>query len=998
MKILKAAITISVLSLLYINSFSSPVWMPSAVTISAATGSQGTLLVPVGVEDGSGGAIFAWLDNRAGNIDIYAGRVDANGNTAIAGWTADGVAVCTAAGTQQSLSACSDGSGGIIIVWADSRGSNQDIYAQRINSSGTAVWQANGVTVCADSRGQSLPAIVSDGAGGAIVVWQDGRNDGDIYAQRITAGGGAAWAANGIAVCAAAGSVGWHAAAPAPGGGVYAAWQDKRSDANGDVYAQYINASGATQWTADGIPVVAGAGFHTISSSLAVDASGNFSVPVLVGDRTIVIQKINQSGTLMYAPGGATVTTSATAYCAEVFCTASDSGSVIIAWTDDRSGPGNYRAYAQKMDSSGNKAWGSEGILISGLNEQLTPFKFVSDGAGGAVPGFYDSGYDVYLQRLDPAGVLQWGADGLKTNSSSNFCMVSDGAGGVIAGWGGGAGNDMFSQRYSDGAVAPTPTPTFTFTATMTPVIAPGWVDIDGTGTESISVTNLIGVSNTVKIALDSQSRPNLLFQQNPGTGERLYYLKWNGSAWVDADGAGQESVLLSQPGTYSRSPSLVIDKNDLPHVSWLRTSIYYMRWNGSAWVDADGAGTESILAASTANYSMSKPVLKVDNTGTPQIAWVEYVLVVEGDPYYLKWNGSAWADADGSGQEAAAVSTTAGVNSDHINMELGPDGRPHIVWWEYSTNKLQYLKWNGSEWVDADGTGRESGNVAVSTGSVISPSIKVDASGEAHVSWNRGTALTQIYYMRTLAGAWTDVDGTGTESSMVLNYTNNLGGTKISLDGQGRPHIVFSSVNGEDHDIMYLKWNGSAWTDIDGSGTESMIVYNSGGSAYGPDFVLDASGTAHIAWHDNESGQMRYLKYPGAGAAYPTPTPTMTHTISPTNTVTPTITQTQAATATHTFTVTLSPTVTPTTAYCTAGKTSAAGVYSGHSAGFTAGSVFVFPSGTLSEIRLAMQSTGGTITAAIYDNSGANGTAGNLIASAGSVSASAGWNSIPIT
>ena len=572
-------------------------------------------------------------------------------------------------------------------------------------------------------------------------------------------GGGAAWAANGTAVCSAAGNIAWHSAAAAPAGGLYAVWQDKRSDANGDVYAQYINASGATQWTADGIPVVAGAGFHTMSSSLAVDVSGNLSVPVLAGDRTILIQKIDQSGSLLYAPGGVTVTTSPVAYCSDVFCTASESGSVITIWTDDRSVAGNYRAYAQKTDSSGNKLWGADGILVSGLNEQLLPFKAVSDGAGGAVFGFYDSGSDTYLQRLDAPGVLQWGTDGLKTNSSSNFCMVSDGAGGVIAGWGGGAGNDMFSQRYSDGAITPTPTPT------MTPVIAPGWVDIDGTGTESISVTNLMGVSNTVKIGLDSQSRPHLLFQQNPGTGQRIYYLKWNGSAWVDADGAGQESVLLTQSGTFSGSPSLVIDKNDLPHVSWLRTSIYYMRWNSSAWVDADGSGTESILAASTANYSMSKPVLKVDNTGTPQIAWVEYVLVLEGDPYYLKWNGSAWADADGSGQEAVAVSTTAGVNSDHINMELGPDGRPHIVWWENSTNKLQYLKWNGSEWVDADGTGRESGNVAVSTGSVIAPSIKVDASGEAHVSWYRGTAPTQLYYLRTLAGAWVDADGTDRKS-----------------------------------------------------------------------------------------------------------------------------------------------------------------------------------------------------------------------------------------
>jgi hypothetical protein len=43
---------------------------------------------------------------------------------------------------------------------------------QRINSAGTALWTANGVALSASPGDQINPQIVSDGSGGAIVVWR----------------------------------------------------------------------------------------------------------------------------------------------------------------------------------------------------------------------------------------------------------------------------------------------------------------------------------------------------------------------------------------------------------------------------------------------------------------------------------------------------------------------------------------------------------------------------------------------------------------------------------------------------------------------------------------------------------------------------------------------------------------------------------------------------------------------------------------------------------
>src|SRR3972149_946910 len=92
----------------------------------------------------------------------------------------------------------SDGSGGAIITWDDFRnGSDYDIYAQRINSSGEVQWTSNGVPISMAANEQSYPKITSDGSGGAIITWQDFRNGSNpnIYAQKVSSAGLVQWTA-----------------------------------------------------------------------------------------------------------------------------------------------------------------------------------------------------------------------------------------------------------------------------------------------------------------------------------------------------------------------------------------------------------------------------------------------------------------------------------------------------------------------------------------------------------------------------------------------------------------------------------------------------------------------------------------------------------------------------------------------------------------------------------------------------------------------------------
>src|SRR6185295_14104037 len=75
-----------------------------------------------------------------------------------------------------------------------------DIYVQRMDGAGNALWGASGIAICVAANLQQLPQIVSDDQGGAIVVWQDDRSDpnGDIYAQRVNSSGAPLWFPGGV--------------------------------------------------------------------------------------------------------------------------------------------------------------------------------------------------------------------------------------------------------------------------------------------------------------------------------------------------------------------------------------------------------------------------------------------------------------------------------------------------------------------------------------------------------------------------------------------------------------------------------------------------------------------------------------------------------------------------------------------------------------------------------------------------------------------------------
>ncbi|MHA1385585.1 MAG: hypothetical protein ACTSR3_17665 [Candidatus Helarchaeota archaeon] len=55
-------------------------------------------------------------------------------------------------------------------MWQDNRNGNTDIYAQKVNSAGVIGWMPNGIVICNAVNSQAEPQICSEGLEGTVII------------------------------------------------------------------------------------------------------------------------------------------------------------------------------------------------------------------------------------------------------------------------------------------------------------------------------------------------------------------------------------------------------------------------------------------------------------------------------------------------------------------------------------------------------------------------------------------------------------------------------------------------------------------------------------------------------------------------------------------------------------------------------------------------------------------------------------------------------------
>ncbi len=359
-------------------------------------------------------------------------------------WQQDGTVVCTQPAVQEVPAVIPDGAGGVIVVWEDHRGFDADIYAQRMNGLGVLQWTAGGLAISAVPGAQLAPKICSDGAGGAIVTWEDRRSGNHLYAQRVSGLGVAQWTQNGVPVETSLLSSNPDIVPDGNGGAIISG---TFFDIDQFVFAQRLNAAGVQQWTSNGVTVALGG-----EPAIAADDAGGAVITWTANG--IVAQRLDGSGTRLWNPAGVTV--AATQAMASRVIWVSGVGA-IVTWSDHRLG--SWDIYAQRLNPLGAPQWLANGAPVSLAGGDQSAPVIAPDGGSGAIITWADyrtGTADIYAQRVDSFGAIQWAASGAivstAADAQTNPRIVSDGAGGVVITWldhRSGVRNDVYAQRLA---------------------------------------------------------------------------------------------------------------------------------------------------------------------------------------------------------------------------------------------------------------------------------------------------------------------------------------------------------------------------------------------------------------------------------------------------------------------------------------------------------------------------------------------------------------------
>ncbi|MBN1886044.1 MAG: T9SS type A sorting domain-containing protein [Candidatus Krumholzibacteriota bacterium] len=411
-------------------------WALNGINIFTGNGYQyASEIIP----DGAGGAVIVWVDGRNWQItehDLYAQRIDEFGRAL---WAPDGVPVTTADTDQDKPSICTDGAGGVFVVYeSEEYWLDDDIFLAHVDGDGTTLWARSIATLGGD---QWNPRIVSDDAGGCILVYEDYYlTYSNLYAQRVDGDGVTKWGIEPMLVCDATQHQYEMEICSDGQGGVIIAWTDLRNFVH--IYAQRVDHDGDIRWTANGTPVCQDNSLLFFPQIVA-DGSGGAIIAWYdqrhVSYWSAYAQRVSSTGAKLWTTDGVLLSgTLGDVY--DVRLASDGEGGAIVAWEDNRSS--NSNIYVQRISGNGNAGWGSSGMVICNFSgDQDTP-RIVSDGAGGAIVSWrdYRSGNpDVYAQRVGHYSTIEWvlGGVSLCTDIGNQMepRLCADGRGGMIGTW-----------------------------------------------------------------------------------------------------------------------------------------------------------------------------------------------------------------------------------------------------------------------------------------------------------------------------------------------------------------------------------------------------------------------------------------------------------------------------------------------------------------------------------------------------------------------------------
>jgi hypothetical protein len=366
---------------------------------------------------------------------------------------------------------------------------------------------------------------------------------------------------------------------------------------------------------------------------------------------------------------------------------------------------------------------------------------------------------------------------------------------------------------------------------------------------------------STLSLSMSASDEPVIAFGVS-GTPVELKLARQVAGEWQ------LESLLSDEAIGYSAMIVETTDTVEQVHISyfnWKDNLLKHVYHAPAGWL------AEVVDRARKAGFGAS---LAFDGQGYAHISYRSY----SSEGSYLKY---AYQDAAGFHMQ-----TVSAGSFDYSDLALDSHEKPHIAFQDNNAGQIHYAYKGNSGWQDeiiANGWGpslalddQDYPHLAYSdewgmqyayqdaqgwhfdtldNNFSLLPSLVLDESGKAHLSYHRRNPNDIMYAVQTDSG-WT------------LQPVENSGefgdSSSLALDGDGRPHIgYYKNIDIETGELKYAYWNGASW--------EITIVDSDEDPGHEVSIALSAQGIPMISYRsgDRHNGAALRFAYPDGSQWY---------------------------------------------------------------------------------------------------------------------------------
>jgi Ca2+-binding RTX toxin-like protein len=364
-----------------------------------------------------------------------------------------------------------DADGDFVVTWSSfaQDGDGYGVYAQRYNPAGVAQGQEFQVNTYTSSY-QLYSTVAMDGDGDFVVTWSSFEQDGSaygVYAQRYNAAGVAQ--GQEFQVNTYTNNYQLYSTVAMDGDGDFVVtWSSFDQDGSGyGVYAQRYNAAGVAQGQEFQVNTYTSS--YQLYSTVAIDADGDFVVTWSSFEQDgsgygVYAQRYNTAGVAQGEEFQVNTYTTGSQQYSSVAMDAS--GDFVVAWSSYAQDGSGFGVYAQRYNAAGVAQGGEFQVNTTTLSNQVYSTVAIDTDGDFVITwssdGQDNSGYGVYARRYNPAGVAQgeeFKVNTYTTGTQQYSSVAMDASGDFVVAWSSygqdGSGDGVYAQRYR-GQSAPT--------------------------------------------------------------------------------------------------------------------------------------------------------------------------------------------------------------------------------------------------------------------------------------------------------------------------------------------------------------------------------------------------------------------------------------------------------------------------------------------------------------------------------------------------------------